>query len=161
MKKMYNPQCNIHCLAKKTWSFRLGTASQQSSGMYWMIRFMPSMDFFPPDGSGIFQDDNGKIHQALVVKERSMRTHEYQGTWGVIFIHEFATRESCLYPIKSLWDVLEKTEGMVWLSSIQNLGQKWIEFWMEINIVTLHKVVETMPQQMCSVIKAKGGPTKY
>ena len=33
--------------------------------------------------------------------------------------------------------------------------------WMEINVVKLHKVVETTPQQMRSIIKAKGGPTKY
>ena len=58
---------------------------------------IPSMDLFFPDGSGIFQDDNAKIHRALVVKEWSMRTHECQGARGV----------------KSLWDVLEKTEGMV------------------------------------------------
>ena len=32
---------------------------------------------------------------------------------------------------------------------------------MEINVMTLHKVVETIPQQMRLVIKAKGGPTKY
>ena len=32
---------------------------------------------------------------------------------------------------------------------------------MEINVVTLRKVVETTPQQMRSVIKAKGGPAKY
>ena len=32
-----------------------------------------------------------------------------------------------------------------------------MQLWMEINVVTLHKVVETMPQQMRSVIKAKGG----
>ena len=30
---------------------------------------------------------------------------------------------------------------------------------MKMNIVTLHKIVETM--QMHSIIKAKGGPTKY
>ena len=30
-----------------------------------------------------------------------------------------------------------------------------MQLWMEINVVTLHKVVE-MPQQMPSVIKAKG-----
>ena len=32
-----------------------------------------------------------------------------------------------------------------------------MQLWIEINVVTLHKVVETMPQQMRSVIKAKGG----
>ena len=36
-----------------------------------------------------------------------------------------------------------------------------MQLWMEITVVTLHMVVETMPQQMRSVIKAKGGPTKY
>ena len=30
-----------------------------------------------------------------------------------------------------------------------------MQLWMEINVVTLNKVVETMPQEMCSVIKAK------
>ena len=32
---------------------------------------------------------------------------------------------------------------------------------MEINVITLHTVVETTPQQMRSVIKAKGGSMKY
>ena len=55
---------------------------------------IPSMDLFFPDGSGIFQDDNAKIHQALGVKEWSMRTHECQGARGVIFTHELASTES-------------------------------------------------------------------
>ena len=32
---------------------------------------------------------------------------------------------------------------MTLLSSIQNLGQKLMQLWMEINVVTLHKIVET------------------
>ena len=80
---------------------------------------IPSMIFSSLMAWGIFQDDNAKIHQALVVKEWSMRTHECQGAWGVIFTHELATTESWLYPIKSIWGVLEKTEGMVWLSCHQ------------------------------------------
>ena len=36
-----------------------------------------------------------------------------------------------------------------------------MQLWMEINVVTLHKVVETVPHQMRSVIEAKGVPTKY
>ena len=36
-----------------------------------------------------------------------------------------------------------------------------MQLWIEINVVTLHKVVETTPQQMHSLIKAEGGPEKY
>ena len=46
---------------------------------------------------------------------------------------------------------------MTLLLSLQNLGQRLMQLWTEINVVTLHKIVETMPQQMHSVIKAKGG----
>ena len=49
-----------------------------------------SMDLFFPDGLGIFQNDNAKIHRALVVKEWSMRTHECQEARGVIFTNELA-----------------------------------------------------------------------
>ena len=124
--------------------------------MLWFRKRSPGypINFFFPDCSGIFQDNNAKIHWALVVKKWSMRTHECQGAWGVIFAHECAKTESWLYPIKSLWDVLEKTEGMV-QSSIPNLGQKLVQLWMEINVVTLHKVVETTPQQMRSIIKER------
>ena len=84
-----------------SWS-GLGTASQRrvpecTEWPGYLINWI----FFFPDGSGIFQDDNAKIQRALVVKEWSMRTHECQGAWGVIFTHELATTESWLYPIKS------------------------------------------------------------
>ena len=148
----------IHCLAKRKLSFRFKSANcsviiwgcYSSSGLRHRPGY-PINGFFLPWWLR-------HIHRALVVKEWSMRTHEFQGAWGVIFTHELATTESSLYPIKSLWDVLEKPEGMVRLSC--HLGKKWMQLWMEINVVRLHKIVETMPQQMRSVIKAKGGPTK-
>ena len=55
---------------------------------------IPSMDIFFPVGLGIFQDNNAKIHRALVVKDWSMRTHEWQGAQGVFFTHELATTVS-------------------------------------------------------------------
>ena len=66
-------------------------------------------------------------------------------------------------PIENLWDVLEKAlrSGQTLPSSMQDLGEKLMQHWMEINLVTLQKLIETMPQRMRAVIKAKGGPTKY
>ena len=46
--------------------------------------------------------------------------------------------------------------GLTLLSSILNLGEILMQLWMEINVVTLYKVVKIMPKVMRSVIKAKG-----
>ena len=71
---------------------------------------------------------------------RSMRSHFH--TW--LGHHGVLT----LIPLK-VFGVKRKDwrNGLTLLSSIQNLVQKWMQLWMEINVVTLHKFVETMPQQ--------------
>ena len=71
------------------------------------------MDFLFPDGLGLFQDDNAKIHRALVVEEWSMRTHACQGIMRSHF-------QTWLYPIKGIWDVLENTEEKDRLSCHQD-----------------------------------------
>ena len=55
---------------------------------------IPLMDFFFPGRAGIFQDDNAKIDQALVVKEWEREDTLCQGARGVIFTHELAITES-------------------------------------------------------------------
>jgi len=59
--------------------------------------------------------------------------------------------------------VLEKAlcSGPTLPSSLQDLGEKLMQHWLEINLVTLQKLIETMPHRMSAVIKAKGGPRKY
>ena len=59
------------------------------------------------------------------------------------------------HPIESIWGWRKRLKELFDSPVEPNLGQKRMQLWMEINVVTLHKVVETMPQQMCSVIKAK------
>ncbi|MED6257987.1 hypothetical protein ATANTOWER_001394 [Ataeniobius toweri] len=51
-------------------------------------------------------------------------------------------------PIENIWDVLEKAlrSRQTLPSSIQDLGEKLIQHWVEINLVILQKLIETMPQ---------------
>lgn len=63
----------------------------------------PSMDFFFPNPTGILQDDNATIQQALIVKEW-FREHK------TTFTHMDKPPQSPdLNPIDNHWDVLDKT----------------------------------------------------
>ena len=74
--------------------------------------------------------------------------------------HHFHTwighhRVYTLNPTENLWDVLAKTllSGPTLPSSLKELGEKWMQLWMDTNVVTLHKRIKMMPHWMSAVIK--------
>ena len=140
-----------------SWS-SLGTASQQSSWMYWMTRLSHQLIFSSLMARAYSRTTMPRfiglqLWKSVAWGHMSVREHEES------FSHmNWPPQCPDFNPIQSIWvKGKDWRNGLTLLSSIQNLGQKWMQLWMEINVVTLHKIVETMPQQKRSVIKAKGG----
>ena len=97
----------------------------------WMARFFNQWIVFFPDGTGIFQDDNAAFHRA----ERVV-----QGARDIIFTYGLVTTESRPEPHwESLGcageDFTQRPDSLI-SPSVQDLGEKCMQLWTEINAVT-------------------------
>ena len=122
-----------------------------------MITLCQQWTFFPPEASGVFQDDNAKVHRANIVKS-------WFSEHDTSFQHLIWPPQSPdLNPIENLWDVLERDlrAHTPLPTSIKDVGDLLMKLWPKIKIDTLKKLVASMPRRMKAVITAKGSPKKY
>lgn len=89
---------------------------------------LPSIKVFIPDDAGIFQEDNASISQAQIVKEL-LRDD------GTSFSHMDGPLQPQWEPLGCAGEAL--LSGPFLPSSIQNLGKKLMQQWMEKKSVKL------------------------
>lgn len=109
-------------------------------------------------GNGfIFVHDNDPKHTAGRVKTYLNRKQQN----GNISIMNWPSQSPDLNPIEHLWNIVKMKRKGFKATSRDNLFQRITEIWQSIPVETLKKLVESMPERVQAVIKAKGGHTKY
>ena len=66
-----------------------------------------------------------------------------------------------LNPIENIWDHLARQIAKEKFQNGKGLLEKLKVTWQEIPLPYLEKLVDSMPQRIEAVIKAKGGATRY
>ncbi len=117
----------------------------------------PFMTTVYPSSDGYFQQDNAPCHKAQIISNWFLE-HDNEFT-----LLKWPPQSPDLNPIEHLWDVVEREIRIldVQLTNLQQLRDAIMTIWTKISEECLQHLVESMPQIIKAVLKAKGGPTMY
>ena len=101
----------------------------------------------------IFQHDNDPKHRAAIVANWLNRN-------GVERLH-WPSFSPDLNSIEHLWNEVERQLKKKQLKSQNELKESLIEVWHGIELLTLKKLVDLVPNRLNEVIRTKGYPTRY
>lgn len=102
----------------------------------------------------VFQQDGAPAHTAQSVVQ-------WLRDCKVPFIEDWPGNSPDINPIENLWAIVKKDLQGKDVSSIPRLEAAIQESWNNIPATTVHNLALSLPRRLCSVIKKKGGPTKY
>ena len=103
----------------------------------------------------IFQQDNAPCHSARI-------TQEWFESKGIDTL-DWPARSPDLNPVENLFGILASkvySDGKQY-ESVNQLKLAILTAWNEIDVVTLHKLVDSMPERMIQVIKSNGDSINY
>ncbi len=104
-----------------------------------------------------FQQDNAPRHKAQIISDWFLE-HDNEFT-----LLKCPPQSPDLNPIEHLWDVVEREIHIMDVQPInlQQLHDAIMSIWTKISEECFQHLVESMPQRIKAVLKAKGGPTRY
>ncbi len=110
-----------------------------------------------PSSDGYFQQDSAPCHKAQIISDWFLE-HENEFT-----LLKWPPQSPDLNPIEHLWDVVEQEIHImdVQLTNLQQLHEAIMSIWTKISEECFQHLVQSMPQIIIAVLKAKGGPFRY
>jgi len=103
----------------------------------------------------IFQHDNDPKHTSKVAKNYLKNAH--------FVVLDWPSQSPDLNPIENLWRVAKKRmqDNPIKATSLSHLFELAKQAWESITLDEIHKIIDSMPQRIKAVLKARGGHTKY
>ncbi len=117
----------------------------------------PFMTTVYPSSDGYFQQDNAPCHKAQIISDWFLE-HDNEFT-----LLNWPPQSPDLNPIEHLWDAVEREIRIVDVqpTNLQQLRDAIMSIWTKISEECFQHLVESMPQRINEVLKAKEGPTQY
>ena len=100
-----------------------------------------------------FQHDNAPCHKAAAVTEWLAEQN--------VSVLNWPPQSPDLNPIEHLWEYIQCRLNMLPTTTTSTLWENIRRIWNSIPPDVVTKLVESMPSRLRTVIKAKGGHTKY
>ncbi len=116
----------------------------------------PFMTTVYPSSDGYFQQDNAPCHKAQIISDWFLE-HDNEFT-----LLKWPPQSPDLNPIEHLWNVVEREIRIIDVhpTNLQQLRDV-LSIMTKISKECFQHLVESMPQIIKTVLKAKGGPTRY
>ncbi len=118
----------------------------------------PSLyDYSVPSSDDYFQQDNAPCHKAQILSDWFLE-HDNEFT-----LLKWPPQSPDLNPIEHLWDVVEREIHIMdeHPTNLQQLCDAIMTIWTKISEECFHHIVESMPQRIKAVLKAKGVASRY
>jgi len=101
----------------------------------------------------VFQQDNDPKHKAKITQTFFKLSR--------IKVLDWPPQSPDLNPIENLWSILDKKVDKTGVTNTENYFVALKKAWEELDEKYLQNLMESMPKRLQTVIKAKGGHTKY
>ncbi len=121
------------------------------------VHVHPFMTTVYTSSDGYFQQDNAPRYKAQIISDWFLE-HDNEFT-----LLKWPPQSPDLNPIEQLWDVVEREIHImdVQTTNLQQLCDAIMSIWTKISEECFQHLVESMPQRIKAVLKAKGDSTRY
>ena len=105
----------------------------------------------------VLQQDSDPKHTSKLCRKYLQRKEDHD----VLVVIDFLPQSPDLYPIEHLWEHLKRDKTKYTITSQDTLWHAINVCWNNLKPEIIHKRIESMPNRVSAVLKAKGGYTKY